>query len=166
MFLSCSTVGTWAVHSESCWGAQGTEEKRCPEIVPGNPEWGDWCILRHSGLSPLCEESLTKDQRSHPAKSCRHGQPTVRPRVGRGGCWEGHGKHLLWCFSRLQSQVGGKGCSLASSGLSAATPTFGKNSWLNQPDYSHRRNSIVSSTILLSNCCLMLPCLQEVWIPQ
>lgn len=50
------------------------------------------CILRHSGLSPLCEESLTKDQRSHWAKSCRHSQATVKPRVGRGvlgGTWEG-----------------------------------------------------------------------------
>lgn len=49
-------------------------------------------VLRHSGLSPLCEESLTKDQRSHPDKSCRHGQPTVRPRgEERGvlrGTWE------------------------------------------------------------------------------
>lgn len=122
------------------------------------------CVLRHFGLSPLCEESLTKDQRSHWAKSCRHSQATVKPGVGRGG-WEGHGKHLLWCFSRLQSQVGGKGCSLASPGLSAATPTFGKNSWLNQPDYSHSSNSTLSSTVLSLNYCLMLACPQEVWIP-
>lgn len=167
VFLRCSAVGTWAVHRESCWGAQRTEEKKCPEIAPGNPEWGDWwrCAFSDTLACLPYERRAWPRARSHPAKSCRHGQPTVRPRVGRGGCWEGHRKHLLWCFSRLQSQVGGKGCSLASPGLSAATPTFGKNSWLNQPDYSHSRNSIVSSTILPSNYCLMLPCPQEVWIP-
>lgn len=40
--LDAITVGTWVVHRESCWGAQGTEENRCPEVAPGNPEWGDW----------------------------------------------------------------------------------------------------------------------------
>lgn len=169
VFLRCYHCG----HLSSTQGVLlGSPRDRREQVSRSSP-WEsrvrglvEVCILRHSGLSPLCDESLTKDQRSHPAKSCRHGQPTVRPGVGRGGCWEGHRKHLLWCFSMLQSQVGGKGCSLASPGLSVATPTFGKNSWLNQPNYSHSRNNIMSSTVLSSKNCLMLLCPQEVWIPQ
>lgn len=165
--LDAITVGTWVVHTESCWGAQGTEENRCPEVAPGNPEWGDWWRCAFSDTLAC----LPYVRRAWPRTS-GHIEPkavgTVRQQSSPGwggGCWEGHGKDLLWCFSRLQSQVGGKGCSLASPGLSAATPTFGKNSWLNQPNYSHSRSSTLPSTVLSSNYCLMLACPQEVWIP-
>lgn len=166
--LDAITVGTWVVHRESCWGAQGTEENRCPEVAPGNPEWGDWwkCMFSDTlACLPYVRRAWPRTRGHIQTKAVGTASQQSGPGVRRGGCWEGHGKHLLWCFSRLQNQVGGKGCSLASPGLSAATPTFGKNSWLNQPNYSHSRNSTLSSTVLFSNYCLMLACPQEVWIP-
>lgn len=38
VFLRCYHCRHPSGHRESCWGAQGTEEKRCPEVAPGNPE--------------------------------------------------------------------------------------------------------------------------------
>lgn len=86
--------------------------------------------------------------------------------VEEEGVVGGPGQHLPRCFSRPQSQVGNKGCSLVSHVLSAATPSFGKNSWLIQPNYSHRANTLLLSAALSLSYCLMLPCLQEAWTPQ
>lgn len=110
----------------------GSPQDRREEVSRNSP-WEsrvrglvEMCTLRHSGLSPLCEESLTKDQRSHPAKSCRHGQPTVRPRVGRGGAGRDMGSTCSDASAGCRVRWGAKDVALPPQGFQRPHLPLGK----------------------------------------